>query len=387
MFLEYFTFDFSELQLVLSAALLFVFAVQMFYYLFYFAKILYYSRKKRKNKIDFSAETPPVSVVVYSKNESENLEKFLPSFLTQNYPKYQIIVVNDGSTDESDSILQKFSREYPHLYRTFLPIEALHISTKKMCLTVGIKAAKYDIVLFSNADCSVDGEWLRSMMKNYTSGTEIVLGYATYAYKKTFADKWISFNLLFGAIQFMSMALKKRTYMSAGQNLSYRKELFFKNKGFAAHLALPTGEDDLFVRDIATRRNVRVEVSPESTVQINTKYSFKNWRNIKENTFYTTRYYRENIKIFKGVEMLSRFAFYTLLALVAVFGNLTLWVSVASLFLLRYLTQLIVINRTAKQLGERKFYLTVIVFDIVMPTYFLFIKIFRRQGKRAFIGR
>ena len=387
MFLEYFTFEFTELQLFLSGALLFMFAVQIFYYLFYFAKILYYSRKIQKNKIDFSGAQPPVSVVIYSKNESENLEKFLPNFLTQNYPQYQVIVVNDGSTDASDSILQKFSERFPHLHRTFLPIEALYISTKKICLAVGIKAAKYDIVLFTNADCIVDSDWLASMMRSYTPGTEIVLGYASYAHSKTFIGKWIAFDLLFSAMQFMAKALKGKTYASAGQNLLYNKKLFFRNQGFAAHLALPAGEDDLFVRDIATRRNVRIEISPESTVQINTEYSFKNWRNIKENAFCTLPYYKEGIKIFKGVELFSRFAFYVLLGVTAAFGSPAIWAGVVLVFLLRYLTQLIVINQTAGKLGERKFYLTILLFDIVMPINSLFIRILSRQGKRAFIGR
>jgi glycosyltransferase involved in cell wall biosynthesis len=371
----------------LIAALLLMFAIQMFYYLYYFVRIIYYNRKKRKNNVAFSSEQPPVSVVVYSKNESESLAKFLPAFLTQDYPNYQIIVVNDGSTDESDSILQKFSERYPHLYRTFLPIEALHISTKKMCLTVGIKAAKHDIVLFTNADCSVSEDWLSSMMKNYTPGTDVVLGYATYARKKSFLEKWISFDLLFSAIQFMSKALLGNTYMSAGQNLSYRKKLFFAHKGFASHLELPAGEDDLFVRDIATRKNVRVEVSPESTVHIHSQYSFRNWRHLKENTFFSTRYYKEGIKLFRGIELFSRFAFYALLGATAAFGHLSIWTGVAVVFLIRYITQLIIINRTAKQLGERKFYLTVILFDILQPIDRLFIRLFRKQGKRAFIGR
>ncbi|MDR1699415.1 MAG: glycosyltransferase, partial [Prevotellaceae bacterium] len=186
MFLEYFTFDFTPLQLALMAALLFVFVVQLYYYLCSYAKILYYNRRKKKHKVEFSKEKLPVSVVVYSRNESESLEKFLPRILTQNYPLYQVIVVNDGSTDESDTILQHFSEKYPYLHRTFLPADALYISTKKMCLTVGVKAAKYDTVLFTNADCSVKSDWLSSMMRNYTPDTEIVLGYASYAHSKSF---------------------------------------------------------------------------------------------------------------------------------------------------------------------------------------------------------
>lgn len=387
MFLEYFTFDFSTLQLALSAVLFLVFLVQMFYYLCSFAKILYYNRKKKKNKIEFSDEKPPVSVVVYSQNDSENLKKFLPGLLTQNYPLYQVIVVNDGSTDESDTVLQQFAEHYPHLHRTFLPTEAQHISTRKMCLTVGIKAAKYDTVLFTNADCSVEGDWIASMMRNYTPGTEIVLGYAAYAHSKTFTGKWIAFDLLFSAMQFMSKALCGKTYMAAGQNLSYHKELFFRNRGFASHLQLPAGEDDLFVRDIATPRNVRIETSPESAVHIHSKYSFRNWRNIKENTFYTLPYYRDSVKISMGLELFSRYLFYALLGVTAAFGNPTIWAGAGLVFLLRYFTQMIIINQTAKKLGERKFYLTIILFDFLLPIHTLFIRIFSRRGKRAFINR
>ena len=372
------TFHFAAAG-VLSAA----FAVQLFYYLYYYRKILSRGRKIRKGKIAFSDKKPPVSVVICAKNESENLKNFLPSVLTQDYPDYQVVVVNDGSSDESEEILAVFTQEYPHLYHTYLSEKAKFISTKKMALTVGIKAAKNDIVLLTDADCKPIGkDWITSIVRNFDEKTGVVLSYGAYFKEKGFLGKLISYDAFTIALQYMGFALAGKPYMGVGRNLAYRKQLFFDNKGFASHLHLQSGDDDLFIKDVATKRNTRVEFSPESITYSIPKHSFKSWRIQKSRHFTTAPYYKINTRLRIGGEIISRCLFYVAIAALVATQNLWLAGFASGIYLLRALVQLLVINRTARIMNEQRFYFSALLFDIMLPILNLYVFIFCRKKSR-----
>ena len=372
------TFHFATATVLLTA-----FTVQLFYYLYYYRKILSRGKKIRKGKITFSDKKPPVSVVICAKNESENLQKFLPSVLTQNYPNYQVIVVNDGSNDESEEILAIFSQEYPHLYHTYLPQTAKFISTKKMALTVGIKAAKHDIVLLTDADCEPAGkDWITNIVRNFDEKTEVLLSYGAYFKEKGVLGKLISYDAFTIALQYMGFALAGKPYMGVGRNLAYRKQLFFDNKGFASHLNLQSGDDDLFFKEVATKRNTQVEISPESITYSVPKQSFKSWRIQKSRHFTTAPYYKASTRLRIGGETASRFLFYV--AIIALAATQNLWIVgfAGGIYLLRVLVQLLVINRTARKMNEQRFYFSALLFDIILPIINLYIFIFCRRKSR-----
>ena len=136
-----------------------------------------YAEKKKKQEVSFQTEQPPVSVIICARDEAENLRKFLPFVLQQDYPTYEVIVINDGSTDETGHLLRDLCVEYPHLKSTFVPVGASNVSTKKLGLTLGIKASKYDILLFTDADCMPeDKTWIAKMVRNFSRETDFVLG-------------------------------------------------------------------------------------------------------------------------------------------------------------------------------------------------------------------
>lgn len=176
MFLE----KFLELDIatqVLAGIFLLSFVVQAFYYLYYYAGVIYYNRKLHRGDVKHRIKQPPVSVIICSKNEAENLEALLPTVLEQRYPEFQVVVVNDGSTDESTEVLDRYAKKYPNLYHTFLPIGAKYMSRKKMCITVAVKAAKYDHLLLIDADCRPDSDqWISEMVRNFTEKKELVIG-------------------------------------------------------------------------------------------------------------------------------------------------------------------------------------------------------------------
>jgi cellulose synthase/poly-beta-1,6-N-acetylglucosamine synthase-like glycosyltransferase len=382
--LENFFDSLSVVQIILAIILFAAFAKQVFYYLFFYAKILYYKKKTVKGKVSFSTEQPPISVVICAKNESDNLRNFLPYILNQDYPNYEVIVVNDGSTDESEEILSSYGKEYSHLYHTYLPSEAKFISTKKMALTVGIKAAKNELLLLTDADCKPQGkDWISNIVRNFDDKTEIVLSYGAYFQQKGFVGRLISYDTFFIAMQYMGFALSGKPYMGVGRNLAYRKSLFFKNRGFASHLSLQSGDDDLFVSEVATKQNTRVEVSTESITYSIPKQSFKSWYIQKHRHLTTSPYYKFIPKFLIGAEVFSRFLFYLSFILLAIFGNMWLWIFAGSLFLLRFITQALVINLTAKQMNERTFYFGIILYDILLPLISLNIMLFGNHKKRA----
>ena len=251
--------DFSWIELILLAVFLVAFAFQLYYYVRYFLGIWRHNRRIKKGKVKYLTNQPPVSIVICARDEEENLRKFLPFIMEQNYPEYEVIVVNDGSMDNTDDYLSLMTKQHPNLHTTFVPIGATNVSTKKLGLTLGVKAAKYDFILFTDADCMPEGaDWISSMVRNFTPTTEFVLGYGGYFKRKGLLNKLIKYDTLFVAIQYLGMAAAHRPYMGVGRNLAYRSDTFFRLKGFATTLHVQSGDDDLMVNRGATSENTAI---------------------------------------------------------------------------------------------------------------------------------
>lgn len=385
--MELFGFHFSYLDIALFAVLLIALSVQLYYYIRYFMGIIRHSKDVKKEEVSFAESQEPVSVIISARDEVENLQKFLPFILEQNYPKYEVIVVDDASTDDTADFLSLMTKKYDHLHTTFVPAGATNVSTKKLGLTLGIKAAKYDLLVFTDADCMPEGEnWLASIARNFTPEKEFVLGYGSYLHKKGFLNRLIKFDTLFVAIQYLGMAAANRPYMGVGRNLAYRKETFFNMKGFAASLNLISGDDDLLVNRGATSENTAIEVDSESVTWSEPKTTFRNWYHQKERHISVSNNYNNSSKLRLAVEPISRGLFYAAFIALVVFGVLSFnWIllcSTAFLFLLRYGLQVYVINKSASILGERKFFLTIPLFDTILPLISGFILIFGRKNRK-----
>ncbi|MBR2624567.1 MAG: glycosyltransferase, partial [Paludibacteraceae bacterium] len=161
------------------------FIIQMFYYIYFYTGILSQEKKKKRAELPFLQSTPGVSVIICAKNESENLREFLPAVLNQKYNDFEVIVVNDGSTDETEQLLVDLKRQYSNLYSTYVPEDVKVMSSKKLALTIGIKAAHNEIILLTDADCKpVSENWISLMVRNFTDKKDFVLGYGAYEKKK-----------------------------------------------------------------------------------------------------------------------------------------------------------------------------------------------------------
>ncbi len=372
--MELYGFSFSLLELIVFGILLLAFLYQLYFYFRYLNGVLRLRTKIKKNKVSLMTEQPPISVIICAKDEADNLRKFLPFILQQEYPDFEVIVINDGSTDETDTLLRDLCKEHTNLRTTFVPVGANNVSTKKLGLTLGVKAAKNDILLFTDADCMPeDKTWIARMARNFNRETDFVLGYGAYLQKKSFVNRLITYDTLFIALQYMGMALVHKPYMGVGRNLAYRKETFFAQKGFASTLHLNSGDDDLMVNKAATGQNTRVEIAPDSVTWSEPNKNFKSWFYQKERHLSVSSYYKESSKFRLSVEPMMRGIFYVALILAFVFGNLITVIATAALFLTRLIVQLSIVNGSAKHFGDRKHFFMLPVFDIYLPLLTLYI--------------
>ncbi len=344
------------------------FFVQMCWWCCYFTRLLSYNRKFNRNLIKFNFEQPEVTVIICAKNEEENLKKNLPLIMDQLYPKYDVVVINDASSDDTDMVLAEMKLQYPNLRTTYVPEKAKFIDSKKFAVSLGIKAAGTDILVFTDADCApASKDWLSNIVRHFNSSTDIVLGYGAYSYNGTFLNRLQVLDTMFIAMQYLNYSLSGNTYMGVGRNMAYRKSMFIRSKGFSSHLNLQSGDDDLFINEVATPTNTQIEVQPESRTISEPKPTFKTWIRQKERHISTGAYYKIKTKFMLGTEMAWRVLFYCALIASAVIGNPVTCSIVALLFLVRYLTQYIILKKSASILGEHHFKIGFILLDVLIP--------------------
>jgi len=335
--------------------------IQLLYYTLIFSRIIFSKNKKITDKKE------PVSVIICARNEAENLINFLPTILEQKYPDFEVIVVNDSSRDDTKTILAQFQNKYKNLYFTNIDREENYLTGKKLALTVGIKAAKNEILLFTDADCIIDSEfWIENMQSKFTENIDIVLGYGGYSKVKGFLNRIIRYDTLFVAIQYFNLALIRQPYMGVGRNMAYRKSLFFKNKGFASHLTLQSGDDDLFVNQNADKKNTAIITEKNSFTHSKPKIKFKHWIIQKKRHFSTFKHYKFKHKFLLGFELFSRILFY--ISFILLISTNNYFIFVLSAFLLRQFIYLIVISQTSKKLNEQGLVILGMFFDFIFPT-------------------
>jgi glycosyltransferase involved in cell wall biosynthesis len=337
------------------------FVVQLFYYLFIFSRLAFF--KSKENNV----ETIPVSVIICAKNERDNLLEFLPNYLSQDYPIFEIIVVNDSSVDDTNDVLRAFALQYKTLKIVNVPDTDRFYGSKKFALTLGIKAAQYDHVLLTDADCKPSSpNWIR-LMSQYAKKKGVVLGFGAYERKKGLLNKLIRFETFYTALQYLSFSQAKLPYMGVGRNLGYQSELFFKNKGFASHHHILSGDDDLFINEIANRKNTQIVIDADAHTVSNANNTYKGWFRQKRRHFLTGTHYKFKHKVMLGLLQLSQLIFIGLfIALVIMVKPFYL---ILGVFAFRYLVQMLIFKLSANKIGGKDLI-------ILSPLYELFFMIF-----------
>lgn len=338
-------------------------AVQLFYFWGIFARFAFY--KKKPVNLSF----PPVSVVIAAKNEYHNLKDNLPVILNQDYPDFEVVVVNDASDDETIFLLQDLEREYKHLKIVNIAQDLNFFKGKKFPLSLGIKSAKNEVLLLTDADC-IPGSpnWIREMAGNFDSKTEIVLGYGPYEKKNNLLNMIIRYDTIMTAIQYFSFALTGMPYMGVGRNLAYTKQLFIRNKGFISHYTISSGDDDLFINKVATSRNTAIEIHPDSYAVSPAKNIFRDWWYQKRRHLSTGQYYKPKHKIVLGMYSGS-LALMVLLFVALLLVRFNVYI-VLGIFATRLISKLVIFKNSMRRLNEKKLLLISPLFELFLLGFF-----------------
>ncbi len=278
--------------------------VQLAYWLGVFSRLALYRQPP-------PAQQPqePISVIVCARNEAENLQKNLPSLLAQDYPDFEVIVVNDASTDKTLSVLLDFQRKNPKLRIVNLTTKINR--GKKAALNKGIEAANFDLLFLTDADCRpASNQWLSFMQPFVKGRVKVGLGYSPYLRATGVLNAFIRFETVYSAIQYFSFAFAGLPYMGVGRNLAYRKSLFVQHGGFATHTEVTSGDDDLFVNEVADSRNTRVVLSPDTFVFSTPKSSWRGYYRQKTRHLSTGARYKLKHKLLLGLISGSHFGHY-----------------------------------------------------------------------------
>ncbi len=349
------------------------------YYWLVFVWLAFY----RKRKTVSTEKKQAVSVVICARNEYKNLRRHLNLILEQDYPDYEVIVVNHGSTDNSYYLLQNYATKYKNLKLVELKENLNFFFGKKFPLTLGIKSATNDIILLTDADCKPKSKnWIDSMQSNFVDKNEIVLAYGGYETGKGILNKLIRYDTLHVAIQYFSFSLMGSAYMGVGRNLAYRKSLFFSNQGFTSHYNVKSGDDDLFINKASNKKNTTIEIDKDSHTLSIPEKSIKSWILQKKRHLTTGRLYKLKHRISLGLYLSALFLFYTLFfVLLGLQYNI---LSVLSLFILKLISQLIIFKRSMIKLDEKQLLLYTPIFEIFLVylnPILSFFNIFTKQSK------
>ena len=327
----------------------------------------------------FTEKNIPISIIICARNEEENLNENLPFILHQDYPNYEIIVVNDCSTDNTEIVIDKYLKEYPHkLRKVNVPRSDHYEHGKKMAVFIGIKHAKNEHLVFTDADCKpASDQWLKKMASHFDAHKNIVLGYGQYKPINTFLNKLVRYDTLTIGLQYLSCAIQGNPYMGVGRNLAYTKSLFFQNKGFATHYHIPSGDDDLFVNETATSTNTAVCLHPDAFTISEPPLIFKHWLLQKARHFSTFSLYKPVHQL-----MLAWIYFSFLFYYFTIFGALLipspLWVYILLSILIKYSVQTSILHAASKKFKEKNIYLFAFFLEPVLIIFYFYVALYKK---------
>ena len=324
-----------------------VFFIQVFFY-FGLLSLFSFSKSKKQKGYDIG-----VSVIVCAKNEAENLKENLPKIINQDFKDFEVVLINDSSSDDSLHIMKDFEAKHSNVKIVDVKSIEPFWGNKKYALTLGIKASKHEFLLFTDADCEpASNQWLKEMVSHYSNEKSIILGYGAYKkVKYSFLNALIRFETILTATQYFSFTKLGIPYMGVGRNLAYRKEVFFQQGGFMNHMHLRSGDDDLFINEVANKNNTAICFSEKSFTYSEPKKTFKDWIIQKRRHISTSKYYKPAHKILLGLIYSSQLLFWVLGVLLLPF--LYRWEVVAAIIGFRLLLQWISLGISAKKLGSK----------------------------------
>ncbi|SHG58665.1 glycosyltransferase [Winogradskyella jejuensis] len=324
-------------------------AIAIIQILYYIGFLSFFSfQKPEKGK----AYDIAISVIICAKNEAENLKQNLPKILEQDYRNFEVVLINDSSWDDTLEVMEEFAEKHDNINLVNVKSIEPFWGNKKYALTLGIKAAKNEFLIFTDADCMpASKQWLKQISAHFSNEKSVILGYGAYKkVKYSLLNKLIRFETLMTAIQYFSYAKLGLPYMGVGRNLAYRKEQFFNNGGYMNHMSIKSGDDDLFINEVATKSNTALCYTKDSFTISEPKKTFKDWIIQKRRHVSTANHYKFSHKLLLGIFYFSQLLFWVLAAILLSF--LFQWQIVLGIIAFRIILQFVVIGTSANKLEE-----------------------------------
>lgn len=326
-----------------------------------------------------AVEAYPVSIIVCAKNEAENLRNNIPLWLAQEYPNFELILINDASTDDTEEIIESFAKIDPRVHTVQIENNEAFWSNKKYSLTLGIKRAVNSRMLFTDADCKpASRHWISQMTSPLSNETQLVLGYGAYEKKKGILNAMIRFETMMTAVQYFSYAHAGMPYMGVGRNLAYSSQLFYSTSGFMSHMNIPSGDDDLFVNEAGTATNTALSFHPDAFTYSIPKSTFSEWFQQKRRHITTATHYLPKHRMLLGLYYVSNFLFWVLVPLCFIFLD---WKMPFGIVLFRLLLQYIFIGQATKTFNEKGLLPFLPILEFFLVVFQLTIFIFNSVAK------
>lgn len=347
--------------------------VQLLYYYGLFSFFAFPKKRKRVTVQQF-----PVSVIMVVKDAASVLMKTLPRYLGQQYPEFEIVVVDDNSNDETSLLVKEYQTQYPNLKLVDLESARTTIRGRKFAISVGIRCAKYDHLIFADAECvPTSSHWLERMASHFDGQKKIVLGYSTYAKRNNPFNRLLHFDTLQNALMFFSLARTNSTYRGDGRNLGYTRDLFTAQRGFASHNHVAYGEEDIFISRAAKKNNTTIETSSESFTVLQRGANRHYWKDHKEGLCFTRKFNTLRNRILLGGYEISNLLFYIMAAISIILLAKTpaLLFITLGILLIRVISQYLVYGFAASKLNEKQVIPCLLVYDLLFallnPLYFI----------------
>lgn len=319
----------------------------------------------KTTSLETGSAMEPVSIIICARNEDDNLTEFLPKILLQNYSEFEVVVVNDCSMDNTENVIDEFAKIFPNLKKVTIKEDDYYKHGKKYAILIGIKGAKYDNLLFTDADCFPASEnWLKEMSAGFVNKKEIVLGYGAYQKGAGFLNKLIRFDTFAIASNYLSAAIKSHAYMGVGRNLAYKKELFYKEKGFSKHYHITSGDDDLFINQACNNENTNIVVSHGAITYSLAKENFSDWKRQKQRHLTTAPHYNSSSKIKIALGYASQYGF--LLLFLSLFLFKTTMIAALIGLILKISIQMIIFKKASKKLNEMDLWALSFFYEVVL---------------------
>ncbi|MDE7396357.1 MAG: hypothetical protein K2M98_01380 [Muribaculum sp.] len=352
-----------------------------------------YKNTSRQNKAPLPTSLPPVSVIVYTSCASSKLSSLLELLMTQDYPgEYEVIVVNEGEDPLTDDVLLLAESRWHNLRHTFTPAGTRNLSPRKLALTLGIKAAHYDIIVHTTTDATPDSKkWLAHMAAPFINQKiELAIGVSSVCEPKTTGIRGAnrSHYCLFDNTVILNAAINGTAFSGDANNLAYRRDLFFRHNGFSESLDIFYGDDDVFVSVSATKDNVTAVAATDSIVSINGDDTSFYYRNLRLKRAFTADYLKRTPRFMFNLSILTLYIWLIATVATVVFAPLWMWgiVGNVAIALALWTPMYFIWNRMAKALKSRPFYIGLPIFLFTLPLRKLYYRLRCKAVHRAQIS-